>query len=64
MCLYLKRTFHYIRPGKGDFKLYDSRKAIPEDLSLHLDDESVESVEILPTEVSTNACFLGAFLYL
>lgn len=36
MCLYLATIFHYVRPDRGDFKLYDKRKPIPEDLSLSL----------------------------
>lgn len=36
MCLYLASVFHYIRPKKGDFKLYDKRRSIPQDLSLEI----------------------------
>lgn len=36
MCLYLASIFHYIRPNKGDFKLYDKRKPIPHDLSVDM----------------------------
>lgn len=34
MCLYLASIFHYIRPNKGDFKLYNKQHPIPLDLSL------------------------------
>lgn len=34
MCTYLDKIFHYIRPSKGDFKLYDKTKPIPKDLSV------------------------------
>lgn len=33
MCLSLSRIFHHIRPDKGDFKLFDRRKPIPENVS-------------------------------
>lgn len=42
MCLYLSSIFHYIRPFKGDFKLFDKRVPIPEDLSVELSAESEE----------------------
>lgn len=42
MCLYLASIFHYVRPNKGDFKLYDKRSAIPHDLSLGMYDEIKE----------------------
>lgn len=44
MCLYLASIFHYIRPNKGDFKLYDKTAPIPEDLSVQvcLDGNEVE----------------------
>lgn len=46
MCLYLASIFHYIRPNKGDFKLYDKRKPIPRDLSLETFWDGVEEQQV------------------
>lgn len=48
MCLYLAGIFHYVRPDKGDFKLYDKRKPIPLDLSLEYpsEDDTVNAPRI------------------
>ncbi|CAG9835960.1 unnamed protein product [Diabrotica balteata] len=29
LCVYLKSVFHWVRPGQGDFKLYDRSKPLP-----------------------------------
>lgn len=29
LCMYLKSTFHYVRPSNEDFKLFDRSKPIP-----------------------------------
>lgn len=31
MCMSLEHIFHCIRPDKGDFKLYDKDRPLPED---------------------------------
>lgn len=58
MCLYLSSIFHYIRPNKGDFKLYDKRVPIPEDLPVQQCLESEENKQSTATNFVDDSVIL------